>query len=119
MAFGFRAQQKKVSRSPLTTCNDVIQMSLDVKHHAQHQQTHHHENKKSHVKLHMHKGNMEIPFQTGMHYTSTHVMYIAFGLWQCTTVWPTKEIHKQIPQNTKHALSWYYNIQSTQVQLKD
>ena len=37
-----------------------------------------------------------------MHHTRTHVMHIAFGLWQCITVWSTKEIHKQTPNNTEH-----------------
>ena len=45
---------------------------------------------------------MKIPIQTGMHHTSTHVVDIAFGLWQCTTVWSTKEFHEKIPNNTKH-----------------
>ena len=55
---------------------------------------------------------MKIPLQTGMHHISTHVMHITFGLWQCTTIWSTKEIHRQIPNNTKHdmcaklALQW-------------
>ena len=43
---------------------------------------------------------MEIPFQTGMHYTCMHVVHIASGLWQCTTVWSTKEIHKNITNST-------------------
>ena len=44
---------------------------------------------------------MEIPFQTGMHHTTTHIMPITPGLWQCITVWSTKEIHKilQTAQN--------------------
>ena len=50
----------------------------------------------------MHKGNTKILVQIGMHQTGTHVMHIAFGLWQCITVWSTKEIHKQIPNNTEH-----------------
>ena len=70
---GSRIQLHKVSSSPLTAGNDVIQMSSNIKYlerntgqKAQLQQTHHHKNKESHVKLHTHKGNVEIPFQTGM-----------------------------------------------------
>ena len=44
----------------------------------------------------MHKGNKEIPLQTGRHHTSTQVIHITPGLWQCTTVWSTKEIIKRL-----------------------
>ena len=56
-------------------------------HDAQLQQICHHENKESHDQLHMHKSNMKIPLQICMHHTtSTHVMHMASGLWQCITV---------------------------------
>ena len=104
IAFGSKIQLQKVSNSPLIDGNDVIQMSSNVKYlggivQAQLQLTHHHENKDKHVNFICIR---EISLQTSMHHTSTHVMYIAFGLSQCTTVWSTKEINKQIPNNTKH-----------------
>ena len=51
ITFGSRTQLWKVSSLPLIAGNDVTKMSFDVKYLGV---TQHHENKESHVKLHMH-----------------------------------------------------------------
>ena len=109
IAFWFQNLTTKVSKSPLFAGNDVIQMRSDVKYLEGILDNKLNFNKDitmkikiAVVKLHTHKGNVKIPLKTGMHNTSTHVIHITFGLWQCTTVWSTKEIQKQIPNNKKH-----------------
>ena len=68
ITFGSKAQLWKISTTPLTTGNDKIQMTSDVKYlrgtldkQAQLQQRHNHEDTESNVKFHMYKGNTEIP----------------------------------------------------------
>ena len=88
IAFGSKAQLQKIFKTPLTTGNHVIQMTPDVKYLGGMLDSElncnkgiNHEDTESSVKLHMYKGNMEIPHQTSMHNTSTIPMFNAPGLW--------------------------------------